>query len=149
MAFALTSFFADGERYLGPGPLKGVQRVILGITGTTADIDLDIGDDSGTFWTDAVADTTYGEMASQALTTLQKIIGQTVTWQAVYCPQIDAVYLRAAAAAASAYTLAFTNSRPNWTFDTGEGLTAYTVIIDYIMDPAISPVNIAYNYQVP
>lgn len=149
MAFALTSFFADGNRYMGAGVETAVQRVILTATGTTADVDLDIGDNSGTFWTAAIANTTYGTMATQALETLQKIISQSTTWQAVYSPEIDASGVREAAASGTAYTLTFQNSRPNYLFDTAQGLTAYTIIIDYLLKPSILPTVIAYNKQIP
>jgi hypothetical protein len=149
MAFALTSFFADGNPYCGPGVEKAVQRVILTATGTTADIDLDIGDDTGTFWTAALANGTYGTMATSALDILQKIISQSTTWQAVYSPEIDASGVRAAAASGTAYTLTFQNSRPNYLFDTAQGLTAYTIVIDYLLKPTIPPTVIAFNKQIP
>ncbi len=150
MAFALTSFLADGTPCIGASVEKAVQRVILTATGTTADIDLDIGDDTGTFWTAAIANATYGEMATQALATLQKVITQATTWQSVYSPEIDAsTQLRAAAAGAGTYTLTFQNSRPNYLFNASAGLLAYTVIIEYVLKPALHPVTLSYNYQIP
>lgn len=145
MAFALTSFQSDGFRYVGPGPRKAIQTVVLTITGTTADVDLDIGDDSGTFWTAALADATYGALATSALDKLQKIIEQATAVARIYSPEIEASGLRAAAASGTAYTLAHQNSRPNWTFASNQGLTAYTVFIDYLLDVNILPVADSYG----
>lgn len=76
MAFALTKYEARSLDIASPTYKRGIQQVVLDITGTSADVDLDLGDDSGTFWTAAKANTTYGELASKALTNLQKIVSQ-------------------------------------------------------------------------
>jgi hypothetical protein len=145
VAFALTSFQSDGIKYSGPGPRRAIQTVILTITGTTADVDLDIGDDSGTFWTAALADSTYGDLAEEALSKLQTIISNATAVARIYSPEIEASGIRAAAASGTAYTLVYQNSRPNWTFASSQGLTAYTVFIDYLLDVNILPVADSYG----
>lgn len=90
MAFALTGYEALPVQTGGAQPRRAFQQVILHATGTTADVDLDIGADAGTFWTAAIANTTYGTMASNALISLQNVIAQAGGLRSVYCPQIDA-----------------------------------------------------------
>lgn len=56
MAFALSAAFAYPQLISVPtGPLRGLQVIELRITATAADVDLDIGDLAGTFWTEAGA----------------------------------------------------------------------------------------------
>lgn len=146
MAFALKSFFADAVRYQGPGPYRSIQKVVLTATGTIADVNLDIDDDSGTFWTDAIA--ANPEMATQVLDEFKRILQQCATWSAVYSPEIDASGLRGAAPASGVYTLSFSNKRPNWTFYTNEGLTSYTIFLEYELAPNMLPINYSSNIQV-
>lgn len=76
MAFALTKYEARSLDIASPTYKRGIQQVVLDITGTSADVDLDLGDDSGTFWTAAQANTTYGELAKKALASLKRIVDQ-------------------------------------------------------------------------
>lgn len=145
MAFALTSYQAAAVEFKGPGPRHGLQHVILTVTGTVDDVDFDIGTDAGTFWTAALADTTYGALATDALAHLQTIIANSDGLSSVYCPQIEASGIRAAAASTPAYALGHENSRPNYTFDTGAGLTAYTVHLQYLLKVNILPVAVCYG----
>lgn len=88
MAFALTKFSARGIDIAGPSYKRGIQQVVLDITGTSADIDLDLGDDSGTFWTAAQANGTYGALATKALEILKKIVAQSVALVGVDSQQL-------------------------------------------------------------
>lgn len=67
MAFALT----DARFYKVEIPSaidkRGLQGIEMTITRGSSDTDLDIGNTSGTFWTDALADGTYGAQADLAL----------------------------------------------------------------------------------
>jgi hypothetical protein len=150
MAFALTSFYADGVRFMGPGPYAATQHVVMTITGLTTDVDLDIGDLDGTFWTDAIADATYGEMATQALATVGRIVGQAQITARVYVPQLQA-RLQAAAASGTDYTLSLDSDTgfPLYTFAASNGELAYTVFVDILLNPTVLPYNIAYNVQIP
>jgi hypothetical protein len=146
MAFALDSFFADGYRYMGPGPLGATQRVVFQISATAADVDLDIGDLSGTFWTAALADGTTGSMAAAVLEQLETIIDKCNQTVNVFCPQVFGIPVAAAAAAGvMAQSVSSTTLLPSYTFDTGEGLTAYTVYVDLELNEKEKPVNLYYN----
>jgi hypothetical protein len=144
MAFALTSFWADSVRYQGPGPYRAEQKLKFTITGTTADVDLDIGDFSGTFWTAAIADATYGDAAVTALEAVQKIVAQATNVSKVYTPELQA-RIQAAAASGTAYSLALQNFLPNYTFDAANGATAYTVQVDLQLLSGILPTALSVN----
>lgn len=145
MAFALTSYQADAIKYMGASQRRAIQTVVLTITGTTSDIDLDIGDDDGTFWTDAVADSTYGDIATSALSSLQRIVAQASAVARIYSPEIESSGVRAAAASGTAYTLVHEDKRPDWAFASGQGLTSYTVYIDYLLNVNTLPVAESYG----
>lgn len=228
MAFSLSAFEAFPLQVGGAQPRRAIQRCILHIAGTSADVDLDIGDDSGTFWTAAGAT----DIGAGALASLKQIIAQVSKVSGLFCPELDAYGVRASAdsvvetldlnSAASAggnatetftvtgllttdniisvdiktmgandvmvdtfpdaaaannqlqvtfdgdpgvglvlkvgftrtsgatlsageYSLAYQNSRPNYTLPAASGLTAYTVIIDYLLLPNILPVVVNYG----
>lgn len=146
MAFALTSFFADGTRFAGPGPYRATQTYVFTITGLTTDVDLDIGDASGTFWTAAIANTTYGEMATQVLAQIVRLEAQISAVKGIYTPQL-AARIQAAAASGTAYTLSINTSLtlPDYTFAASNGETAYTVFVEFLLIPNALPTNLSYN----
>ena len=74
MAFALVD--ANFGKLEIPTAIKkrGLQYIEMKITrGAAGDTDLDIGNVSGTFWTAAIADGTYGHLAGLALKEFTKI----------------------------------------------------------------------------
>lgn len=132
MAFALTKYKQHGVGLSGPGERTTLGFVELEITGLTTDVDLDIGDDDGTFWTAALANSTYGAMAAQALSDLQDIVANADDLLAVKSQQLlDRV--QAAAASGTAYTVGIEEKRPNITFAASNGETAYTIVLEYLM----------------
>src|SRR5690606_10361317 len=146
MAFALDSFFADGYRYMGPGPVRSTQRVCFQISATAADVELDIGDFSGTFWTDALADSTTGSMAAQVLEQLQRIVDKCSSTVNVFSPQLFAIPVAAAAGAGvMEQSISPTTLLPSYEFDAGEGLTAYTVYVELEVLPREQITNLSYN----
>jgi hypothetical protein len=149
MAFALTSFFADGERFTGPGPYRGKETYVFTVTATTADVDFDLGDLDGNFWTEALADTTYGEMATQVLDRITNLVANYATLKSVEVPQLFP-YIQAATQSGTAYKLTIDedSNLPIFLFDTSNGLEAYTVIVEYLLKPNYLPTNLSYNIQV-
>lgn len=81
MAFALTQFKAYGIRTSGETRQHTWQVADMGITALNTDVTLDISSDTtgslGTFWTAAIANATYGQLATNALAKIQAIIGIT------------------------------------------------------------------------
>ena len=133
MAFALTGFASYGINTAGPSQKRGIQRATLYITGLVTDVDLDLGDDSGVFWTEAQANSTYGELATKALDVLNKIEDRCTSLLAVKSEQlIDR--LQAAAAAGTSYVLTVQAKRPNIEFAAGQGETAYQIDIEWLLN---------------
>lgn len=149
MAFALTSFTADGIRYMGPGPYKAVQRYILTATGLTTDVDFDIGDLTGTFWTDAEADGTYGAMATAVIALLTANYPNYQAVSGVFVPELfDRVQAAATSGTAYTQTLDATTLLPIYAFAASNGEETYTVVIDYILKDGYLPLNFASNVAV-
>jgi hypothetical protein len=145
MAFALTKFQARGVDIAGPSNKRGIQQVVLNITGAAADVDLDIGDDAGTFWTAAKADSTYGSLATKALEVLQNIVANASSLVAVKSEQlIDRIQI-AAVSGAGEYSLAVVNTRPNIAFNAADGETSYEIILEYELDDKQYPVVATYG----
>jgi len=143
MAFALTSFYAGGVKEMTANPVQAYQRYIFTVTGLAADVALDIGNFSGTFWTAALANTTLvnatttlGQMAGDVRSFLDNHKGALAHTIGIYVPQI---FGRAFAAAASGviYTRSIdaTTKLPIFTFAAANGELAYTVMVDYALVP--------------
>lgn len=124
MAFALTRMEAYQEVVGSTSRKRGIQGVDLYITGTVADVDLDIGDYSGTFWTAALANSTLGNVATTALSTIQKIVAQVESLDEVNSQQLLDRIKIATVAGAGEYSLAIQNTLPNIAFFAGDGETS-------------------------
>lgn len=145
MAFALTSFFSRSVAIASPSAKRGIQQVVINATGLVSDVDLDIGDASGTFWTAAKANTTYGTLATNALTTLQKISGISLALVDVSSAQLlDRVQV-ATPAAAGDYALAIGSIGPNISFFAGDGETSYKIILTYELKDTQFPIVSSYG----
>lgn len=149
MAFALTSFTADGVRFMGPGPYRASEVYVFVVTGLVTDVDFDIGDYTGTFWTDAEANATYGAMATQVKAQLAQLDANYQAVSKIYTPEL-ADRIQAAATSGAAYTLSIdsTSKLPIYTFAASNGETSYTVFVEYLLLPNYLPTNLAYNVQV-
>lgn len=139
MAFALTAYQARSVDIASPSYRQAIQEVVLDITGTTADVDLDIGDNTGTFWTAAQANTTYGALAAKALESIQRIVSQSDALVQVMSQQLlDRIQI-ATVAGAGEYSLAIQNLRPNIAFNAADGETSYKIILRYELKTGILP----------
>lgn len=147
MTFALTSFFADGVRFSGPGPIRATQQYTFGITAAVSDVDLDLGDVTGTFWTAAQANATYGEMALQVLTQIERLYAQYSSVRDIFTPDLYNRIQVPSSPTGTQYSAEIdaTYLLPNYTFATTGGSTAYTVHVEYMLDPNILPTNLSYN----
>lgn len=145
MAFALTGYFARSVEISSSSYKRGIQQVVLNITGAATDVDLDIGDAAGTFWTAAVADGTYGTLASNALTSLTAIAGQSAALVAVESEQlIDRVQV-ASLTTTGQYSLAIDAIGPNIAFNAADGELAYKIILVWELNDYIMPVTASYG----
>ena len=145
MAFALTKFSLQFEGTDSAGKYRGRQYATLHITAANTDVDLDIGDDSGTFWTAALADGTYGSLATEAQAKLQEIDDVVEDLMAVSGEAILARRKVAAASGAGEYSLAIQNARPNIGFFSGDAPTSYVVELEWLLSPEKSGLAGDYN----
>lgn len=147
MSFALTSFFADGVRFSGPGPIRATQKYAFTVTAAASDVDLDLGDATGSFWSAATANSTYGEMATQVLAQVERLLAQNETVTNVFVPELYGRALVPSAPTGTQYTATINADLrlPDFSFEAGSGLTACTVVVDYLMLPNMLPSNLSYN----
>lgn len=132
MSFSLTSARFYGIDSGGPSLKRGHQVVELKIAGTAADVDLDIGDDDGTFWTAAIAAAT-GAMATNVLTLLQDIEGKGALGCGVGSKELRDRIQIAAVSGAGEYSLAWEGQRPNIAFNAADGETSLIVVLTYLL----------------
>jgi len=144
MSFALTAFEAYPLEIKGSNVRRAEQRVVLHCTGLAADVDLDTGDDSGTFWTDALADTDSGELATIALAEFKRVVAIADKVAGVFTSEI-LPKAQSAAVTPGSYHLSLQDKRPNYTFFAGEGETSYTIVIDYLLLPEQYPIVSNYG----
>jgi hypothetical protein len=152
MAFALTSFFSDGVRFMGPGPLAAFECYKFTITAAATDVDLDIGDATGTFWTAAQADTTYGAMATQVLEQVQREASQFSAVKSLFMPELyDRVQVETGPTGTQYVVDGIDTSTllPSYTFATSGGDTSYSLSVEYWLKPTLLPANVNYNVQIP
>jgi hypothetical protein len=147
MAFALTAAEFRSSSFQNPSYKRGAQEVVLTITGAATDTDLDIGDASGTFWTAAQADATYGTMAAEVLTKLQAAVAGTSYLRRWECPELQAgAYAQVKSSpAANQYSTDIGTYGVNITLHSGDAPTSYHVILVYEMAAGQFPVTAAYN----
>ena len=120
------------------------------ISGADADITLDFDDFSGTFWTAALADGTYGTVALNVKKALQKIAPEVASthWLGgnftLYRARVPA---GSEAAATGAYSANYNNTTklPKFKFDTGNGPGGTNLIICWGMKPGAVPLTIDYT----
>jgi hypothetical protein len=147
MAFSLIAFHARGVDIAGPSYKRGIQQVVMDVVATAADVDMDIGDDSGTFWTDCLANATYGALATQALSALQGIVAQSAALISVQSEQlIDRVQV-GTPSGADEYSLAIQDMRPNIAVNAADGELAWKLVLTYELNNFIYPVNQSYGEQ--
>jgi hypothetical protein len=131
MAFALTKFKAYGLKTQGPTRVLGQQIVELHITAADTDVDLDIGDDAGTFW--GAVDATL--LGAEALRLLKEIIAdKTQGLLAVNGQELVGRLRSSTASGAGVYAQAVANNRPNIDWFSGDAPTSYVIQLVYQLD---------------
>lgn len=137
MAFSLTKCIAHGTEAEEPVNKRYIQRLILEVTATTADIDFDIGDIAGTFWT-AVGATQPG---TAALAALKDINARAKACIGLNSPQLmDRI--QAAAASGTDYTVTMDTYGPSITCDTSNGESAWQVVVTWYLKDGAEPVSL-------
>lgn len=142
MAFALSSVQVYGIEAEEALNNRYSQRMILHITAANTDIDLDLGDYSGTFWT-AVGGTSPGSVALLAIKQIQELADGLL---AIGGNPIRGKIQVASAANAGEYSVAMNGTNdnlPDILFDSGDAPTDYFLILDWILKPQQVPVEVA------
>jgi len=135
MAFGLSTIKAYGVPSYEFSGDKFIQVLELEITGTTADVALDIGDTSGTFWGD-VSDTTAAGVVDSIFKKVEKHI-------ALSCPELLAKTQVASGATVQTgeYKVAAPQSTSfAITLFANEGLTAYNLALQWSLKDGELPV---------
>lgn len=149
MAFALTSFVADGIRFSGPGPYRATEQYILTITGAVTDVALDLGNATGTFWTAATGNATYGEMAVQVLAQIDSWVDNYQAVKDIFIPELYDRIQVASSPTGTQYTASIGSDLllPTINFESAAsgGETAYTVAVEYLLDSNRLPTVASYN----
>lgn len=141
MAFSLTDVQVYGVEAEEAVNKRYTQRMILTIAAANTDIDLDIGDYSGTFWT-AVGGTEPGVTALLAVKQIQTI---AQTLHAIGGDAIRGKIQVASASNAGEYSVAMNSTNthlPDILFDSGDAPTAYTIVLDWIVKAGQAPVEV-------
>lgn len=141
MAFSLSKFRAYGIQTEGTVRKRALQVLEFEIAATTADVDMDFGDSSGTFWGDVDA-TQMGVDVKDLV--INKIVPQLATFHEVNSEQL-ADRLQAAAASGTSYTVAIQNHLPNLTFAASNGETSWYVQIVCGLIDRVSAVVAEYS----
>lgn len=145
MAFALTGYSARGVEIGSVCYRKGIQQVVFEITGTSADVALDLGSASGTFWTAALADATYGTLATKALASLQRISANSMYYTAIKSQQLLVRVQVATLTTTGQMLVAAGTIAPNISFNAGDGNTLYYIVLEYELKKRTFPEIVNYN----
>jgi ATP-dependent Lon protease len=139
MAFAVTAYKAYGMPVVEPLDEKFIQCFEMTYTRGAADVDADIGDSAGTFWT-AAGGTTLGAAAKAALLSILPRVGALKSCELTG----DAEYmLRASAAGASAYVLS-TPATPTITHANNGTNTTIKLVMAWTLNPSDMPVRAGF-----
>jgi hypothetical protein len=138
MAFGLSSIKAYGVPSYEYSGNKFVQHLELEITGTTADVTLDIGDTSGTFWTD-VSDAAAAKVIDQIYAKVEKHFSLSVPELLAKVPIASGDTV-----ATGEYKVASPESTSfEITLFANEGLTSYNLAMSWSLQDGELPIEYA------
>ena len=136
MAIALTKFRAYGEYNTDTTVVKGIQCAKFVVTAAAADVDYDIDDFTGNFWT-AVSATDVGAGVKAWMRSHYQGIEALVAVEGDFVE----TYLRAAATGVGAYTQAITSSLPDIQFNAADGPTSMVLILKWTLADGQTPLT--------
>lgn len=131
MAFALTGYKSYSRAAYEPVTAQFEQTVELTITRAATDTALDLGNPAGTFWTAALADVTFGALATKALAHWKTVQGKTRVIQNAGSREIENAFARVVSGATGAqYQLnASTPSALAFVLVSGQALATLRVVV--------------------
>lgn len=130
MAFALTGFKSYGVRADGAVRPHVLQIAEFRITAANTDTGLDISNSAGTFWTAAIANATYSDMATAVSSLLFNQISG-ILYQLRSVSGLPA-YSVTQSPAAGSYTVTINSDIPDLAFNTGSAPTAYVLVLEWL-----------------
>lgn len=148
MSFAITKFKAYGIRAEGAVRPHCQQVFSFTFTAANTDIAYDLGTSGGTFWTSAIADTTYGSLATAVRTLLLTRLPGMLPDSALVGIQGEPIktYIQVAAGAVgSQYTLAISSSMPTITFVAGSAPTAWVLNLTWNLADGMEAIAADYG----
>lgn len=144
MAFALTKFNSYGIDVAGPSFKRGMQHATFTITALVTDVALDLSAAGGTFWTAAIANATYGTLATNALVVLGQIQNIAAQLWSIKSEQL-LDRLQEASATGTDYTVAITTHTPDITCAASNGETAWVIDLEWQLTDGSFPIVASYG----
>lgn len=148
MAFALTKFKAYGLRAEGAVRPHVQQIFSFTLTAANTDITYDLGTTAGTFWTSAVANVTYGSIATAVRTLLlTRLPGSVPANSLMACEGVPLqTYIQVASGAAGLqYTKAISSNMPTITFVSGSAPTAWVLNLKWNLADGVEAIAADYG----
>lgn len=133
MTIALTRVTANAIPFKGPTRKRGIQVLEIEFTAAATDVDLDIGDRDGTFWT-AVD-------KAAVLAKIENVLANCNSFLCVKSPQLADRLQTAAAGGNGEFALAIEDKLPNLTVNAADGETAWELHIELSMKRDKYPVG--------
>lgn len=136
MAIVLTKFQAYGEHATDTVSTRGLQCAKFVITAAAADVDYDISDFTGNFWT-AVSATDVGAGVKDWMRSHYQGVEALVAVEGSFVQS----YLRGAAVGAGVYTQAISNDLPDFAFNAADGPTSIVLILKWTLADGVVPMS--------
>lgn len=134
MAFQLQAFKAYGIRCCGSTRQQERQVAVLSIAQANTDTALDIASSGGTFWTAALADAAYGQLAATALAKLTAIQNADAAVGGLLSVDPPVNYVQVTSGpAGKQYSMTVTNSLPSITWVSTQAPTAYLLTLEWTL----------------
>lgn len=143
MAFSLTGLKTIAERSEEAISSNFRQILVLKIAALASDVDLDIADEEGTFWT--AVDTSPGSLGEKALKAIKDM--KSGADRLVSVSSEEFITRRkinsGGTGAAGTYKIpSIVNHIPNIEFNTGEGPLAFEIRLEFDLQDGVTPLNL-------
>ena len=144
MTLAVTSFRAYGDEIMDATNIRARQRVNITVTGANTDVSWDLASYTGTLWTAALADGTYGTVAAQAIAAMKLIdgFGSFLVHEGGTIPM---TLVKGTSAGSGTYAAALSGLWLNYTFNTAAAPTSATIALEIALKPEQRAINVSYG----
>ncbi len=137
MTIAVTASRGFGYEVAQAARQRGTYKVILEVTGLAADVTHDIDDPTGTFWTEALADSDYSNIAALALAKINELGNNGVSYCKWFSAELESDFVRVAGAPSGATEyqvddIGSANKVPSIVFNAASAPTSYKIELDFV-----------------